>query len=177
MNNLTQYRMAKGLKQSELAEKIGITKIGAEMISRFENDVCLPNSTTMERLEAILGVDRSDIFPEAEIFVAESQMEKPANPTVDTVLYFLRYGAENAVTRQELCAKTGLTDRAVREAIEIARRQGAFVMNRQDGKGYFLSNDVADLERQYKQDTNRALSILARRKSVRKRLKEIGAKV
>lgn len=44
------------------------------------------------------------------------------------------YGHDNAVTRAELVARTGFTDRAIRMDIN---RSDELILNLQDGKGYF----------------------------------------
>ena len=41
----------------------------------------------------------------------------------------------------------------------------------------YQSDDLDEIERQYKQNTARAMSILARRKEIRRRLKAAGRKV
>ena len=86
-------------------------------------------------------------------------------------------GRENAVTRKWLCEALQLSDRKVRECIEAARSYGCIIINAQDGAGYYRSDDPDDWERQYRQDTARAMSILVRRKHLRKRLKEAGREV
>lgn len=88
---------------------------------------------------------------------------------------YIPTGRENAVTRTHLREVTGFTDRKVREEIEQARRNGAIIINAQDGAGYYQSEDIKDIAKQYKQNERRALSILAQQKHLRKRLKEAGA--
>ncbi len=87
---------------------------------------------------------------------------------------FIPTGRENAVTRVHLREVTGLPDRKVREEIEQARRKGAIIINAQDGAGYYQSEDIKDIARQYKQNERRALLILAQQKHLRKRLKAAG---
>lgn len=50
------------------------------------------------------------------------------------ILDFIPTGSENAVTRVELCQRTGLDDRTVRDLIHNARRRIP-ILNMQDGKG------------------------------------------
>lgn len=87
---------------------------------------------------------------------------------------YIPFGKENAVTRTHLRAETGLPDRKIREEIEQARRRGAIIINAQDGAGYYQSEDIKDIAKQYRQNERRALSILAQQKHLRKRLKEAG---
>ena len=85
---------------------------------------------------------------------------------------YIPYGSENAVKREELVKLTGLRDRKVREEIEDARRRGVVILN--EGKGYYITNDLDDMYRHYKKETARALSILETRKTIRRKLKEAG---
>ncbi len=50
------------------------------------------------------------------------------------------------MTRSELVIKTGETDRAVRKRIQLLREKGYNIINRQDGKGYFLASDEETLK-------------------------------
>ena len=77
---------------------------------------------------------------------------------------YIPIGKENAVTRAHLRAVTGLPDRKIREEIEQARRKGAIIINAQDGAGYYQSEDIRDIAKQYRQNERRALSILAQQK-------------
>ncbi|EQB20038.1 hypothetical protein UNSWDHB_2624 [Dehalobacter sp. UNSWDHB] len=94
--------------------------------------------------------------------------------TTARITDYIPEGKENAVTRERLCAVTGLPDRKIREEIERARRKGVIIINAQDGAGYYASEDLRDIARQYQQNERRALSILAQQKHLRKRLKEAG---
>lgn len=91
-----------------------------------------------------------------------------------SIIDYIPEGKENAVSRGYLCAKTGLPDRKVREEIEQARRRGAIIINAQDGAGYYRSEDIKDIAKQYNMNERRALSILAQQKHLRKRLKDAG---
>lgn len=88
------------------------------------------------------------------------------------ILDYIPIGKENAVTRAQLCAYTGLSDRTVRQLIEIARIEGAIIINQQDGKGYFISEDEEDIRRQIATNHNRAMSILRQQKLLRRKLVE-----
>lgn len=73
----------------------------------------------------------------------------------------IKFGKENAITRAELCSLTGLPDRAIRKEIAELRESGELIINDQDGRGYYRSNDIEDLKKQYQNDIRRAKSILA----------------
>lgn len=90
---------------------------------------------------------------------------------------YIPIGKENAVSREFLRTMTGLPDRKVRQMIEASRDEGHIIINDQDGRGYYQPSDIDEIERQYWQDTRRALSILKRRKHARRILKEAGRNV
>lgn len=90
---------------------------------------------------------------------------------------YIPLGRENAVTRAQLCTLTDLSDRMVRKEIELARRRGCIICNDQSGAGYFQTDDLNEISRQYWQNKNRAMSILAQQKYARQKLKAAGRKV
>jgi len=96
---------------------------------------------------------------------------------VARVINAIPYGRNHAIPREKLVQETGLPDRQVRRCIEEARRSGTLIANRQDGSGYYQTIDLAEIEKQYRQDTARAMSILARRRTERKILAANGWKV
>lgn len=53
---------------------------------------------------------------------------------------------EKPVTRSMLAVLTGENDRAVRKRIQQLREQGYNIVNRQDGKGYYLASDEETLK-------------------------------
>lgn len=101
-----------------------------------------------------------------------------AIPYVDMSAPFDPFGAKrHSITREELARMFDASDRSVRRAIEEARKMGYFIINDQNGAGYYRTDDLDTIERQYKQDTSRAMAILARRKAMRKFLRENGRMV
>lgn len=89
------------------------------------------------------------------------------------IIGYIPRGHENAVTRNRLEAMTGLSDRVVREQIETARKNGAMIINLQDGKGYFRPSNLEELQRQYRQNRSRAMSILVQQKHIRKEIESM----
>ena len=79
---------------------------------------------------------------------------------------------DNQLERVALCMD--VRGCRTREEIEQARRKGAIIINAQDGAGYYQSEDIKDIAKQYRQNERRALSILAQQKHLRKRLKAAG---
>lgn len=72
---------------------------------------------------------------------------------------YIPYGKENAVSRRELCDKTGLPDRLMRKEIERARKDYA-ILNI-DGSGYFrpLPDEKPLVSRWLAQERSRSQSI------------------
>ena len=183
MNRLKERRMSLGMSQAQLSDalKAADSRIDVGMISRFENGVCLPLPTALKALETALQAPASELFDAVDLTTIG---ELDALPTTDEysaevkmLLSHLYHDKQAAMSRTALCAALHMPDRKVRELIEQARREGAIIINLSDGAGYYLSDDPDVWERQYRQDTHRALSILARRKAIRDRLKAAGKEV
>ena len=90
-----------------------------------------------------------------------------------SILDHIGFGKANAVTREELCAKMGMSDRTIRKLIEIERNQGAIIINDQDGLGYYQSDKLEDLLLQYRANNSRAMSILKQQKYLRRKIFEL----
>jgi MarR-like DNA-binding transcriptional regulator SgrR of sgrS sRNA len=97
-----------------------------------------------------------------------------AKTEVSRVAAAIPFGSENAVTRDALVAALGHSERTIRRLIEEARGAGVLIINKQDGRGYYQTIDLDEIENQYRQDTRRAMSILERRKTARRILKAHG---
>lgn len=94
------------------------------------------------------------------------------------ILDYIPTGHSNAVTREELCSRTGLPDRAVRLAIHKARRKIP-ILNMQDSCGYFIADmnlmeERLMLKRYVQQETSRLKSIGWSLKAARQTLKNCG---
>lgn len=79
------------------------------------------------------------------------------------ILDYIPTGHENAATRQELCRRTGVPDRALRALLHEARKKIG-ILNMQDGRGYFIPdmNLEADrllLKRHVMQESSRVKNI------------------
>lgn len=86
---------------------------------------------------------------------------------------FIPTGKENAIRRDALVTMLNLPDRRVRNMIEAARKDGALILNAQDGAGYYMSEDVGELKRQLKRNNSRAMSILVQQKHLRRKIREL----
>jgi hypothetical protein len=89
------------------------------------------------------------------------------------ILDYIPRGRENAVTRRDLTLQLNLPDRTIRNMIEEARREGALIINDGSGVGYYVSDNLQDLHRQYRMNNNRAMSVLVQQKHLRRRIKEL----
>ena len=89
------------------------------------------------------------------------------------IMTYIGVGKEAAITRREIARLTNLPDRAVRKQIEAARRNGELIVNAGDGAGYYISNNIEELMRQYRMNESRAMSILVQQKFLRRRIKEL----
>lgn len=86
---------------------------------------------------------------------------------------FIGVGRENAVTRASLVARLNLPDRTIRNMIATARKNGALIMNAQDGAGYYISDDIGELKRQHRRNHSRAMSILVQQTHISRKIKEL----
>lgn len=91
------------------------------------------------------------------------------------VLACLKHGRDLANSRQWISMHTGIHDRRVRELIEELRNEGHLICNAQNGGGYYLAETTEEILQQYRQDCNRAMSILRRIKPFRHALIEAAA--
>ncbi len=94
-----------------------------------------------------------------------------------TDINIMDYICEIPITRKELSKATGLSDRMIRQLIEEKRQEGFIILNMQDGKGYYTSDDLRLIHAQYKQNQSRAMSILVQQKFLRRKLKEAGIEI
>lgn len=94
------------------------------------------------------------------------------------ILDYIPTGQENAVTRSELCRRTGLNDRTMRALLHKARGKMP-ILNMQDGHGYFipdmnLESDRMLLKQFVRQEESRLTSIGWSLKPARQTLRNCG---
>lgn len=93
---------------------------------------------------------------------------------MDDILGMIPDERESAVTRGELAAITGLGDRTIRREIKALREQtDVAILNSQDGKGYWISNDPSEIEAWLNQERHRMREIGKSLKSAKKALKRL----
>ena len=92
------------------------------------------------------------------------------------IVEYIPKGHKNAISRNDLCRETGLSDRVIRGLIEEARRETIIISNN-DGSGYWLFPDnptehEKELLRRYvKQQESRAKSIFYALRPARQMMK------
>lgn len=93
------------------------------------------------------------------------------------IVDYIPEGREHGVSRKRLCELTGLGDRAVRDQIKKARMSGEIIINLQDGAGYYRTDDLHDIERQYRINDSRAKETLVQQPHLREILIRAGISV
>ena len=83
------------------------------------------------------------------------------------LICLLGKGEGQAVSREQLAVLMGMDDRTMREAVAYARLEGVCIANAQNGKGYYLPENLEEYKRQYRQTLNRGRNILAQLKALR----------
>lgn len=89
----------------------------------------------------------------------------------------LKAGRGNAVSRRSLAILMGTSDRQIRKMIERVGAAGIIICNEQRGGGYYIAEDLDEIERQYRQELNRMKSMYKRTLPLRRALKEAGRPV
>lgn len=172
MNRLKERRLELGLTQEAVSNvlKLADPRMNVSMLSRFENGVCLPTEEVMTALEAALRTDRDYLYGE------DKNADIPGRTAeTEVIAALIPTGRRNAISREDLAAALHTTDRKMRKAVAEAKTQGLMICN--DGDGYYQSDELGDLYRQYKRETARAMSILKARKPIRDVLKAAGRPV
>lgn len=178
---LKEARLQSGMTQRQLSKALADVGNNTDiaMLSRYESGVCYPTMETINALEYVLQIDGL-FFPGMDALTLKAQDEATQgeiSPLAERVLACIPTGKMYAKSRSQMAQETGLPDRTVRRAIEELRGAGYLIINDQSGAGYYITDDLDELSRQYRQDTARAMAILTRRKAIRKRLKEGGRPV
>ena len=91
-------------------------------------------------------------------------MDKKENNKA-TVIGHIPYGSKNAISRKDLCERTGIADRHIRKYISAAAQDGEIILSLPKGKGYFrfkFAYDLPYLKRFYAIERKRALTIQKR---------------
>lgn len=86
-------------------------------------------------------------------------------------------GKENAKSRVWLGNVLGMTDRQVRRMIGRLKDDGLVIVNDRDGEGYYVTDDLDEIQREYRAVTSMAMALLKRRTNIRNILIEAGREV
>lgn len=62
-----------------------------------------------------------------------------------SVLDYIPFGKQNAISRERLSELSGMGDRAVRKAIQALREDGEIILSSSHGKGYWRSDDASEI--------------------------------
>ena len=74
---------------------------------------------------------------------------------MQSILGFIGVGQVNATKRDVLQMMTSLSDRALRETIAYEVSRGIPIVNRQDGAGYYISDNPDEIDRIARQEISR----------------------
>jgi len=88
------------------------------------------------------------------------------------ILELIPVGRDNAITGQYLQKITGLSERALRNEIEVLRREHC-IANEQNAKGYFRPETIEEAVMQLNQTRNRAKSLYIQTHPIKKLIKSL----
>lgn len=172
MNSIRERRLALGMTQPQLSAILRQIdpRIDVGMVSRFEQEVCFPTEAVLKGLETALQADRSELYSAIELSIVPAQNDE-ISPSTAKLAEFIPVGRDKTVSRSDLAKRMNMSDRHMRAAVSLARREGLVIINDQNGRGYYRSEDIRDMQRQLNQTHNRALSLLAQEKYLKARIK------
>lgn len=85
MSNLRKIREKKGLTQTELAKALGTDKY---MISKFENNVCLPIPIMTHRICILLDSEIDKIWKKSEIYITPRNLALERRNELNRLTYY-----------------------------------------------------------------------------------------
>lgn len=168
MNRIKEFREKAGLRQTDLAAvaKEVDSRIDAVMISNFERGLCLPTPAVKKALAEAMGVPECALYAMTEQsyldeILQSAEMMMPEIPfVIEELIKTVGKGKEHPTDRRWLARELDVRDRVLRDRIACARKYGFLICSTGDGRGYFLSDDINDIERYYHREKKRAMSIL-----------------
>lgn len=89
------------------------------------------------------------------------------------ILFLLRTGKANAISRNELETKTGISDRMIRRYINKLRKEGVPVMSHSDSKGYYIADTEEELKHFLNENEKRSKDSLYINKQVKEGFKRM----
>lgn len=85
MSNLKKIRERKGVTQTQLAIAVGTDKY---MISKFENNVCLPVPLMTKRICSFLETDLDKIWKRTEIYITPRNLAQERHNELNRAIYY-----------------------------------------------------------------------------------------
>lgn len=170
MNDLKKLRINSGIKVKEVLEAYGDKRMDASLFSKIEAGI-VPYPPKL--FQTLLRLCDATVD---KIYYLDGKSETVALANVDkTILDMLGYGKHNAISYEVLERLTGLDKRFIRKSVARLRGAGYPICNDQDGSGWYLSDDIDVLKRDYMRERHRAVSRLVALSPRRKFLKKVGA--
>ena len=176
MNRIKERRQELGYTQPEISTYLKRVdpRMDVGMVSRFENGACLPTEAVADALCTVLQATKAQLWGEEK---TQEMQRKSAEQKaiVELISRTVPFGRENAIKREELARALQVNDRQARHYIGIARLNGVIIVGDQDGGGgYFQTDKIEDIVRQYKREKRRVLSIAERMQPLRSALMDAG---
>lgn len=84
------------------------------------------------------------------------------------IIEYIPTGKKNAVSRAQLVILTGITDRAIREAIQAFNESGEGIIACECGKGYFVPETKEEAERYIRYSQSYLLSLARKDRGMKK---------
>lgn len=165
--DLKALRISAGLTVKEMLQDYPDKRLDKYTYSKIEAGIVSAPQMLLNHVVGLLESNGRGTPAEAHT------VRKTPVATAENIIQYIPTSSINGITRRELVSITGLSDRIVRKRIEALRREYP-ILNHQNGRGYFISYDPAEVRSYYRQEQNRALSILYRLKPIRKILKGAG---
>ena len=81
---------------------------------------------------------------------------------------YIGIGAANAVSKQDLCVATGLSEREVRRRIAAERDKGVPIVSSSHSKGYYLAETQEDYNVLQREIMSRATKLMRQYRNIEK---------
>ena len=180
MIKLKQVRQERGLTQSDLAQAVRYADPTADqvLISCLERGDLYPGEKLRDAICKALDCTEADIYDGIEAFFVPAP-EKHWSDTTAMLAEIFGMFPEDIISRrrlrQEISRREGreIADRTMRKWIAQAQKEGLVIGNDQNGFGYYVPRTIEEYERIDRQITNRAMSLLAKRKYTREKINEL----
>lgn len=157
-----------------LREQAGLTQ--AQVISGYSGKMTIPLFSMIEHgiVPAPPGLEEHalDMIARRRVQIDLSSYHRENTKFINAekcILPYIGTGRENAARRISLRSMSGMKDRAMREGIALLREEYP-ILNFQDGRGYYLSYDPAELMRYRNQEMHRIQSAFAALRGIDKAL-------